>query len=591
MATVKNLVSGLANNPAIWQDGVVPIAPHCAEIINGTNVENPVGHTWTLGDASAPTVPALRATGTGGTGTFENRGTLQVYADIQQCNANWTYYAGVVEFLNTTTLLRLFVGNDHSQTSSRLTFAGTGPGANRAVFRPGAGSAGYRIQGANVGGPSTQVVGSWALIKESGSSTIPALSVGCNTSSGRLDIEHVVFDGGGRLSSPLTVRSGNLWRVRHCTWVNTQGSRSVEMITEVGTRAEDARFEDCVFDKLFKNTGPNLNLVRCLFRARIDINTTQNEITDCVLVDQSAAGNVIPTHGTPLLRGMRVRVNPADGNWHGLVLKTGATVDGMLFDGVVQDSTGDLIQTDANTTVAFVRNVLATRSAAANGSYGKLFGIASTNSSCSSITHCTHSCYAGVEGALVNVGETYAGSPGMIGELRHNISRGLSAGSGLLIARLSAGAVGNIKDAATPANITDNVVPSPYAGGAGVGPAALTAAGGDGIMFTTPPEAPLDLDPMFVDDARNLATWYRSIAGGAPDTRANDTLAAIAALATMNDDSPTAGATIVAAWRWIRAGYAPRNPRLRTGVSADNGGWIGAVPGNNLARLRAHSLL
>lgn len=128
------------------------------------------------------------------------------------------------------------------------------------------------------------------------------------------------------------------------------------------------------------------------------------------------------------------------------------------------------------------------------------------------------------------------------------------------------------------------------AGGTGIGVGNQTVAGGDGIMFTATPSAPMDENPMLVDDQRNLATWYRSLVGGAAGTRADDTVAALDALCTLNDDTPVAGATIKAAQAWIVAGYAPRNPRLRTGISTDNGGWIGAIPGNNLARLVAHGI-
>ena len=46
-------------------------------------------------------------------------------------------------------------------------------------------------------------------------------------------------------------------------------------------------------------------------------------------------------------------------------------------------------------------------------------------------------------------------------------------------------------------------------------------------------------------------------------------------------DNPTAGLTIVDAHTYLRSRYRPRNTALKTDVSANNGGWQGAVEGLN----------
>jgi hypothetical protein len=82
-----------------------------------------------------------------------------------------------------------------------------------------------------------------------------------------------------------------------------------------------------------------------------------------------------------------------------------------------------------------------------------------------------------------------------------------------------------------------------------------------------------------VDDTRNLATWYRSVVGGSPGTRTADTALAIAAIATQFDGTPVSGATITAAYYWIRAGFAPTNVAAQIAHDGVNGGWAGAVEG------------
>lgn len=595
MAAITSAGSGNANSTtpnAPWPSGIVPGIGDTVTIANGHTVTVTSGHTWSIGDASSPTTPAIRTAGTGGSGALVVHGIVYVYGDILQGPAQWTVESGGrVRSANTTTMLSWYVGDNN--TAATLQMNGLGPGSASAVVEKGAGSAGFRIRHANVGGPSTKIVGQWARFFNLGDASTPGITIGFNTAAAEVDLDHVWIDGCGLVNNYINVRVDNLFRLRHCTVSNSQSStgRSIQLAFTAGARSKAALFEDCSFDKLWKVDGLGaLELRRVQMQGRVEINSTIGVCEDVMLCDQRGSGNVIAMYGTAIVRGMRVRVNPAAGNWHGITLSgTTGSVDGMIFDAAVADSTGDLIQTQGSGAIInHIKNVVVTKSSNSDGSYGKLCGIATATSSITSVTHNSHACASHLEGALVNVGETSAGSAGMVPTVEHNIALGVGAGSGLLFARLNAGAAGNITNAVTPGNVRDNVCPNPYAGGANVGPAARTSSGGNGIMFSPLPEAPIEELPHYVDDRRNLATWWRSL-GGTPDTEANDKLAAQAAIASQNTDSPVAGATQMAAWRWIRAGKAPRNPRLHTRQSTENGGWPGAVEGNSHARYRARA--
>jgi hypothetical protein len=166
----------------------------------------------------------------------------------------------------------------------------------------------------------------------------------------------------------------------------------------------------------------------------------------------------------------------------------------------------------------------------------------------------------------------------MVQSLRHNIAWNPTAGQGCIISRKHPGSTNNIKDHQLPADVQNNVVfnAAPNAiNGAG----HYTMLGGDGLMWTTTAPTHLDTNPLFVDSTRNLSTWVRTLIGGTAGTRTDDMNLAFDAWASQWGDAPVAGATIVNAHTWIRAGFVPTNIALKTNAGGSRNGWIGAMEG------------
>jgi hypothetical protein len=553
---------------AAWVGGVVPAANVDDVLIPaGATITVATGTTFALGNPAAPTAYCLSVSGTliiDGTVSVNGYIRHQANTGVVQVNGG-----GVLQSANTTTAVI------YHNNKGTLRLRGTGIGAGRATVRNGAGAAGFSY----------------------------TRDAGLNDSN-TLDSEFGRFVGMAAVSW-TSFFSGGVWRmidtvVDACT-LDTAGTsvsafgavewRRVQQInspngtccTLTGVATPDANvlrvLEDVAFDQQATIQGL-YTYTRVIFGLQPGVAlTSSTPLTDCVFGTTTQP----PINmASSLLRGFRVVNNPAVSNWHGISYGGGDyTVDGLIFDGVCADGVGDMLILSGTPQALSlsVRNVLTTKSNAGGGTYGNLLTMAgNVNKSVAVAENCTVYSNTG-ESGLIGVGETYAGHPGMVSVVRNNNVASVAGTTAALLKRQNAGAAANVRDIVTPAGVTNNNVQRAIVGGAGVGTGNNTAAGGDGVMFTTLPAAPLDIDPQFVDDTRNLATWYRSVVGGTPGTRSADQDLALLAMASQHGDAPVVGATITAAWAWIGAGYVPLNTALRTNVSANNGGWIGARAG------------
>jgi len=556
---------------AAWIGGVVPGVDDDVTIPSTATITVATAVTWTIGTVATPAAFCLTV---GGTLTIN--GTVRLNSNARHSGALTGFCrvnaGGVLESNNPSTAL---VWNGNRGT---LQLRGTGIGAARAFVRNGAGMAGFSYLRSAATNDGSRIDSEWGRF--TGMTTLSANGFFADGDGVWRMIDTVV--------DACTMTSAGLnWPVTDpIEWRRVQqiNSPNPECCTINGFSAQDVGvlrvFEDVAFDRQANFPVPGYTCTRVVFgQTPISLVSTL-EMTDCVFADTSASAGSPVSLRASLLRGFRVRNSPAVGNWHGLQYSTAGTytIDGIIFDGVVADENGDAILPQGSVTVT-VQNVLGTKSAATGGSFGAMVTLGgSAATSLPVVQNCTWH-HGGGDGGLLSVGEAFAGVGGMIPVTRNNCVVGAAAGNGILVRRQGAGAAANIRDLVTPAGVTNNNVRNPIAGGAGVGSGNDTVAGGDGVMFNTVPAASLNLDPAFVADTRNLSTWYRSVVGGAPGTRTADLALALSAMASQWGDSPVAGATIAAATAWIRAGYVPTNTALRTNVSANNGGWIGAVEG------------
>lgn len=598
MAIITTAGSGNWNSTtpnAPWPSGTIPSATDCVRIANGHTLTVPLGYTAQCGDSSAPTTAAIATSTTSGTGILIVNGALQVAADIDQGNANWQIVgAGAkIESNNASTAL---VWYSRGGTNCRITVTGTGVGSNRAEIRNGAGMAGFRH---NAAGNRVEHVWRYAKWYDMGSASVNGIEAAGQFAGSGWDLEDSVVDDCGQVAhgSGLNFNAAvpSIWkRVRIKN--SKHATLSASILATAPSGGVTRLFEDVAFDKSITMFGGGFTFRRVVFQVAHGITAGQGRwagAEDCMFFGSSSVQNI---HGD-VTRGFRATAASGSSNWHGVGCVTAGAyvIDGLIFDGVVANDIGDMI-TNGNPATAMtvtVRNLLTTKASIASGAYGKLISLGGgANCSYLGVDNCTHYSAAG-EAGTIGVGETYAGRADMVAGAHGNLTIGLTSGVAKLIYRQAAGVTGAIKDAVTIANIGNNAIVNPKAGGAGVGNGYETTAGGDGMMWTVVPELPQALGaPVFVDDTRNLATWYRHVKGGTPGTRAADTILAVELMAEQcGDDVQTLGGSVTDAWAWIRAGYAPRNPRLRTGVSTNNNGWLGAVEGNNLARLLAHDMI
>jgi len=576
-------------------------------IANGHTLMVPPGVTWDIGDAAAPTTPAIRTAGTAGTGRLIVNGAVRTHADLLQGNAQWEVVgAGAfVESANTTTALTWTLSDGNFQGNCLLVVTGTGSGANRAQIRNGAGAAGFRfIAGASTRRLQTQ----WARFFDLGTASLaalPTLSTGLP-----ITVRDTVFDSCGSVSVRTTSAAADLTvqrvEVRNSKNPNDTSVGSFQIDTSVDNPTGARVFEDIMvrsgrflFLTPYSGGTPPV-FTRCAGRfapagggARIAAT-----FVDCVFLrDEATSGNLgnVSNISSNVTRGIFAARCPNGNNLHGLGVSntlSATTVDGLLFDAVVGGGTGDALivsrPAGGGPAATTVRNVTQTVGNLTNGQFAKLMHVVSSSAdgvaALPLIEHCTWITNDGEEG-FVNYGETLPSYTGIIGAMRHNLIWGRSAGNGVALLREPNAAANNVRDGIAPANVTDNAIVNPRADATN-GAGNKTLAGGDGLMWSaSAPTYTTATDPLMVDSTRNLATWYRSLVGGAPGTRTEDMGLALDALCGQWGDAPVAGATITAAYTWIREGLRPQNTALRTNVSTNNGGWQGAMEGVGVATL------
>jgi hypothetical protein len=611
MAVVTTAGSGNWNsttNNAPWPGGTIPAATDTIIIDQGHTLTVPVGYTAEAGVAASPgagttatkaNASVATRTTAGGNGKLVVNGTLRVASDMVQGNAEWTVGAGgIVESSNTGTLLNWWTGDGSGQSAVQVRLVGTSWAAP-ATVRKGSGATGLRFNNTWDGAARGGVSYFWdfARLEELGNASNDNL-LGCggfSTNVLRLrdvlikDCGQVILNNGSALAAGAECTMQRL-TVKGCT----HATRALDLSVG-GSRTGITVVEDiAITTKLMRMTGiaSQFNFVRCAFIGEGEGFSSGASLTDCLINQERTTSGGATTVSSNWTRGFFTTSKASRANWHGIAFGAGATAnatfDGIIFDGAATGGDGDLFLfgNPSSARTVTLRNLLCTKSSTAGGHYGILASFnGGANLTLDIMENCTYfnsSTGDALENGMIRTGEGYVGRANMIGIVRNNLCVSATSARGALLVRDSPGGTSNIRDSATPGNITNNNIQNPLDQALGNGVGYYTAVtSGDEVMWTSNPAASLNEAPTFVDDTRSLATWIRSLVGGTPGTREEDTQLALDSIAGQYDPdvTPVSGATITAAYEWIRAGFAPQNTALKTDVSANNGGWLGAVEG------------
>jgi hypothetical protein len=238
-------------------------------------------------------------------------------------------------------------------------------------------------------------------------------------------------------------------------------------------------------------------------------------------------------------------------------------VQGVIFDGnqpAVHPQNGDCYNSNGQGTGTVVmKNCLVLPTAWGPTEAGTLMSLGGNANITFSIEHNTYC--AGYQGGAV--GESYAGYTGMVTSFRSNFAWNdptLSRGFKLYDSGYDQpGGDNNVPDLVTAANCD-------YNGGWNVSSGGSNGKGYHALEFTSgsPGAHDVDVNPLFVDYARDFLSWDASLGGAGTVASAQ---------ARLKADPTLIGTSLIP---YVRAGFAPQNPLLAT--AAHDGTTIGAVP-------------
>lgn len=581
-----------------WTGGVIP---DCASndtvtIANGATIAIPAGISVCIGDSANPSTPAIQTAGTGGTGilTMGAGSSLEVRGNVKQGNAPWTASGGghVIEF-NNATALTWTVADSAPQTSSILTL--TGLAGSRSIVRSNAGGANGRfIYPAQF---NTGVIqADYVDFLRVGTSSLPLAQV--QPGSGReAHFLHCTFTSSGAVTNPLNLPSGAILKINDNLFSSSAATDNVILAlgsTYVAGTREMLRND---FDaRVSISGGQNINFSYNTMQSTASVTelvtsgnaSDQPGWTDNLIwrkrsgVTSWISGGV-GTSTTPLYRHY-LAFDFANTNPHGIQFPAGSNgvVEGWVFDGAGLTSAGELlgdmiinpVSPGSGTVVFSVKNNLLLESSTGKN-IGKLTNTG--NAPAGGVTiqqtveHNTVMSAGLTETGVTNWGETYSGLAGTMLSFKSNLSvlASASASGALLTNRTN---TGTVQDFVDPANATHNACYLCATGTDGYGYNA-TVTSPTATAYTTPPVAPLNADPNFVDRTRNIKTWSTFIGG------AGTIASAFSEIRKRNDptQSPNPLATPTQLIDYVRGGFAPRNTAYKN--AGHDGVTIGAIEG------------
>ncbi len=393
-------------------------------------------------------------------------------------------------------------------------------------------------------------------------------------------LDSCTFDGCGRVgNNGSTLNASATCYFTDCKWTNSLDTRSVSL----GGGDSDVIFTRCSFDGQLYLIGPAGVVVTDCYCGQSVTGTGSGTLIFSVaghnLMRKTGSGgsttNVYADLTNCYCLWDGTATNPH--GWMALADRNHAWT-GNIIEYTGSDTSGDLFQITnpaAARVFTYTGNILLPNGAGTNPGSFISFAAAGANVTAA----IEHNTFASSNGGsppetAIKYGETYAGHSGMISSLKSNLAYGVSAGVGLKLQRMSTSTTQNIVSAA---NCTHNggyqladgseygQNPGASARGYNCGSTATDIVS-SGQLGANDVEG----DPDFVDDTRNIATWYVAGLGNTTTgTTAGDRAASLAILA--ND--PT---QIEDLYLWVRGGFVPTN--VAFDGTAHDGGDIGAMP-------------
>lgn len=591
-AEIKSAASGYWTAASTWAGGTVPGDGDTVLIGNGHTIAIPVGESVIVGNAASPSTYAIAAAGRGGTGVLNVDGTLIVKGNVKQGNATWTFSGGSVLEFDSSTSLTWQIGDGGGQMNSYLFLNGSS--GSRVTVRSKAGRANGRFTNASV--QTGKVRFRYADLTRIGDASNPAVYMaGQNSSSSEVYVTTSVFDTCGWIRFGGT-ENGMTLRVNDNLWKNSVGARNAEFdfggAHTAGTR-EILRND---FDLPVRVTGGQnvdfrLNTLQgTSANGEVDLTGTASQQpgwSDLLVWRKRGAHSNWPGGDNRISR-VYVVFEYSGNNPHGFAqIQNNASYDAWIFDGsgllYGNRTEGDIIfnraRSDGGVAVTDVRNCILLPTGDGYN-MAKLVNPlnAPSNGSTVDIRISNNTVFSGGTGetGVFNWGETWSGQSGGGTLFKSNLSVRAPSHTvgGLLINRTNTGPV---QDFFAPAGVTNNACWNCANGTDGYG-YNTTVRTPTATAFTTPPPAPLNADPRFVDPTRNIKTWDASLGG--PGTIQH----AFGEIRKRNDPTQIYDArySIGALYNWVRAGYLPQNPRFWG--AAHDGGTIGAVSADSLRR-------
>ena len=369
-----------------------------------------------------------------------------------------------------------------------------------------------------------------------GDSSNAAFSIFPWTTGDRFELADCTIDECGKMINEIAWQADAHFILDRVKFTDTTSSNCLEFSASAALTSGTRRIDACAFDKPITMFGPR------------GVTFTNNYLNDGFTITNTGSwaafeGNFVRQVANESsavfdVSDCFILKDNSTGNPHflGCTYQNDITIDGVVFEFSHSTGGGDCITMgEPGGTGPYLRTIThcITLPNSAGGDSGTLFsalGNAETSIVCNHNTSC-----AGTQGAAV--GETYSGHTGMLASFRSNIFWSATA-EGWKLA--DSGTDETVSDLVTAANCDYNC-------GYNLGDDYVNLEFSSG----TPGANDVDVDPQFIDDTGDLASWDGSLGG------AGTIAAALARIAA--DPTLTASSLLP----YIRNCFSPTNALLQ----------------------------
>ncbi|MFM1848241.1 MAG: hypothetical protein RL417_1715 [Pseudomonadota bacterium] len=561
-AQIASVQSGNWSSPATWSGGIVPSGSSRATVNHAVVVDRDT----TIGASPAAGAPAIITVEPTGSLTVSPGIKLAVRGDIALNDAPMTLVGNsVLEFdasqaaIPAAARYALRIGTAHDQ-GAVLRLQGTNS-ARCAVRSVGTNNgAAASITGGDFLGAGI-VQGAFCDLTRIGDAANPAI-LAAVTGASEFSLTNVSFNGGGELRTRYAVSAEASFTLKNTTFKSTQSPISAEVNLYAAPATGKARIvEGNVFDKPINFFASRRAIItdnvflNAYAVSPDDVNEGWDIFDRNFILNRTTAEKILAADSTNNYWLTDLPAGTLDYNPHFVQALTwrSSLIDGDIFEYTGDDENGDCIGV-ANPTAPktlTIRNCIVLPNGAGSTS-GTLFSALGGPNAFISAEHNTY--IAGIQGT--SVGETYPGHTGMVTSFKSNIAWDTAPRGYVMY------------DSGPNETVPDLVGASALDYNTGY---KLIGNYAD-LEFSvgTPGIHDVNVDPQFVDPARDIAAWDKSLGG--PGTAAH----AVGELAKRNDPSGfNPNYTVERLRLYVREGFRPRNTRLLT--AAHDGKTIGAV--------------